>query len=71
MKSFKTTIYLNRSKEDNWEVMREFEETFGAECRDLAYIGYEVGVDIEVFEDGSWKVLAIDGKDVSNLGIDI
>jgi hypothetical protein len=71
MKSFKETIYFHREKEDNWGI-RDKAEELGFKCdKQLSYLGYDVEMEIEIFEDGSNKVLKIDGKDISMLDISV
>lgn len=71
MKSFKERVYFNRSKEDNWDIEGKAEDLGFQNIDKLRYLGYEVGMKIEVYEDGTNKVLRINGKDVSNLSITI
>jgi hypothetical protein len=69
MKSFKTTIYFNRDKESNYEIVNQAKELGFKNAGDLRFLGYEIEVDIEIFEDLSVKALNIDGTDVSEFGI--
>lgn len=71
MKSFKETIYLHRDKEDNWGIQQRYKEEFGVESHDVLYIGCELPIEIEIFEDGTCKCLSVDGKDVGSLGINV
>jgi hypothetical protein len=71
MRSFKTTIYFNREKESNYEVVDQADELGFKNPEKLKYLGYEVSFDIEIFEDLSVKVLRIDDQDVSELKISI
>lgn len=70
MKSFIETIHFNRCKEDNWVVKNKANE-LGFKSDELSYLGYEVSMEVEIFEDGSNRVLKIDGNDVSKLNIKI
>ena len=67
MKTFKETIYFNREKEENWGIVEEAVQLgFTNNTRDFLYIGYEVGMEINVCENGEVKVLSINGVDVSD-----
>lgn len=70
MKSFKETIYFHREKSENWELEDKAEE-FGFASNRIPYIGNETEIEIEIFEDGTNKVLSINGIDVSDKGISI
>ena len=52
-------IYLHRSKEENWELQEKARKQ-GIRRDDLLYVGYEVGMKVEVTED-KIKVLEING----------
>lgn len=71
MKSFKTTIYFHRDKDENWDLEAMFMEHFNAECRDILYTGYEIAMEIEVFENGRVKLLSVEGIDVSKENVEI
>lgn len=71
MKSFTTTLGFNREKEENWDIEEKAQKKGFSNTRDLLYLGYDVDMKVKVFEDGSHKVLSINGKDVSSLGIQI
>lgn len=75
MKSFVTNAYLHSSKEDMREIQDEAKEnkvvTDEEALQKLLYIGYEVEFEIEVFEDGTNKILKIDGIDVSDKGLEL
>lgn len=70
MKTFKETIYFNREKEENWGIVEEAVQLgFTNNTRDFLYIGYEVGMEINVCENGEVKVLSINGIDVQDKDI--
>lgn len=66
MKKFIDTIYFHRSKEDNWEIKKKAKEHNFPEINPMLYIGYEVGMEVEISEDGNCRVLGINGVDVSD-----
>lgn len=70
MKSIKQTIYFHREKEDNYEVYDAMEAN-NFKTDNIMWLGSEVAMEVELFEDGSNKVLSINGKDVSKLNISI
>jgi len=70
MKSIKETIYLHRNKEKNWELEDRCEELH-FETKTIPYIGYEITVEIEIFENGHNRVLSINGIDISEKNIQI
>lgn len=70
MKSFKETIYFHREKSENWELEDKAKELDFVTNR-IPYIGNETEIEIEIFEDGTNKVLSINGIDVSDKGISI
>lgn len=59
LKSFKTVIYFHRDKETNSEIVDlAIENGFKQEEADkLKYLGYETKIEIEVFEDGTIKII--------------
>lgn len=69
MKSFIHKIYFHREKESNWELEDIAVEEDYMNVENLAYLGYEVEMEIEIFEDSSNVVKSINGIDVSQLGI--
>lgn len=71
MKSFTHKIYFYREKESNWELEDIAVDEGYINVEDLAYLGYEVGMEVEIFEDSSNVVKSINGIDVSHLGITI
>lgn len=70
MKSIKETICFHRGKEENWG-LEDRAKALGFSTERIPYIGYETEIEIEVFEDGTNKVLSINGIDVSDKGISI
>lgn len=65
MKSFVNTIYFNREKEDNWDIVDKAEDLgFTCDTRDFLYTGYDIRIDVEIREDGKVKALEIQGVDV-------
>lgn len=70
MKSMKETIYFHREKAENWE-LEDKATAAGFSTERIPYIGYETEIEIEIFEDGTNKVLSINGIDVSDRGITI
>jgi hypothetical protein len=71
MTSFIENIYVHRDKEDNWELESKAEDLGFKNTDKLVYTGYEVCFKTEFFEDGTNKVLSIDGIDVSDKNISI
>lgn len=69
MKSFTHKIYFHREKESNWELQDIAVDEGYTNVEELAYLGYEVKMEIEVFEDSTNVVKSINGVDVSHLGI--
>lgn len=59
LKSFKTVIYMHRSKEENFNIVDlAFEKGFEASIADkLKYLGYEFEIEVEIFEDGTIKII--------------
>lgn len=59
LKSFKTKIYFTREKSENREVTEKAEKCgFSKEAiSGLYYLGYEVEVEVEIFEDGTVNIL--------------
>jgi hypothetical protein len=71
MKSFIENIYINRDKESNWDLEDKAKELGFKNIDNLIYTGMEVCFETEFFEDGTNKVLSIDGIDVSEKNISI
>lgn len=69
MKSFITKKYLHDN--ENEDIKEEAVKNGFNINQELKYLGYEVKFDVEVFEDGSNKVLKINDVDVSLLNISI
>ena len=69
MKKFKEEISFTRDKEDNWEIENKAKELGFSNPEDLAYLGYEVMMEVEVSEDLNYKVLTINRIDVSDKNI--
>lgn len=70
MKSIKEKIYFHREKEDNLDLEEKLEKkNFYTE--DILYLGSEIEVKVELFEDGTNKVLSFQGVDISDKNISI
>ena len=69
MKSFKKKIYFNREKEENWNIEKKGKKLGFEKSEDLVYLGYEIEMKVEIFEDITVKVLKIQGIDVSDKDI--
>ncbi|NFM26160.1 hypothetical protein FDB84_17355 [Clostridium sporogenes] len=69
MKSFIEKIYFGRDKEENWGIEEKAEYRGFKNSEKLVYLGYEVGMEVEVREDLKHKVLKIEGVDVSDKDI--
>lgn len=68
MESFKKKVYFHREKEENWDI--EEESIYrGFDAENILWLGSEVEMTVEIREDGTNKVLSVQGKDVSNLDI--
>ncbi|WP_438980283.1 hypothetical protein [Polynucleobacter sp.] len=57
----KTVIYLHRDKESNWELGEELGLSEKAIREHFAYACYEVGIFVQVNEDGTVQALGIEG----------
>lgn len=69
--SFKKTIYFHMEKgEQIWELENQAKSK-GFNSERLRYLGYEVEMVVEIFEDGTNKVISIQGVDVSDKEIKI
>lgn len=71
MKNFEETIYFHREKEDNWDIIDKCESLGFKNADDLAYLGYDVEMKVEINESGDNVVLEINGIDVSDKDITI
>lgn len=71
MDSFKIDVSIHRDKEDNWDIVDKAKEKRFANTDNLKYLGYETRFDVEIFQDGSNKILKINGKDVSSLNLSL
>lgn len=70
MKSIKQKIYFHREKEDNWDLEEKLEKKkFNTD--NILYLGSEIEVEVELFEDGTSKVISFEGIDVSDKNISI
>ena len=56
----KTTIYLHSNKESNWEKGEEIGLSEKVIKENFRYALYEVPFNIEVNEDGTYKILSIE-----------
>lgn len=68
MKSFKKKVYFHREKEENWDIKEE-SISRGFDAENILRLGSDVEMTVEIREDGTNKVLSVQGKDVSNLDI--
>lgn len=70
LKSIKQKIYFYREKEDNWDLEEKLEKKkFNTD--NILYLGSEIEVEVELFEDGTNKVISFEGIDVSDKNISI
>lgn len=70
MKSIKEDIYFYREKEDNWELEKKLEENkFNTD--NIRWLGSEVHMKVELMEDGTNRVLELEGVDISDKNISI
>ena len=70
VKGIKEKIYFHREKEDNWELEEKLiKKKFNTE--NILYLGAEIEIEVEIFEDGINKVISFEGIDISNKGITI
>ena len=70
MKSIKQKIYFHREKEDNWDLEEKLEKKkFNTD--NILYLGSEITVEVELFEDGTNIVVSFEGIDVSDKNISI
>lgn len=69
MGTFKETIYLHRSKEENRSLAEQAKEMGFESTEAFLYTGYEIELELECRENGVSKILSIDGKDVSDKNI--
>ena len=68
MNSFKKKVYFHREKEENWDIEEEAISR-GFDVENILWLGSDVEMTVEIREDGTNKVLSVQGKDVSNLDI--
>lgn len=68
MKSFKKKVCFHREKEENWDIEEE-SISRGFDVENILRLGSDVEMTVEIREDGTNKVLSVQGKDVSNLDI--
>ena len=68
MKSFKKKVYFHREKEETWDIEEE-SISRGFDAENILRLGSDVEMTVEIREDGTNKVLSVQGKDVSNLDI--
>ena len=68
MKRFKKKVYFHREKEENWDIEEE-SISRGFDTENILWLGSDVEMTVEIREDGTNKVLSVQGKDVSNLDI--
>lgn len=68
MKSFKKKVYFHRGKEENWDIEEE-SISRGFDAENILRLGSDVEMTVEIREDGTNKVLSVQGKDVLNLDI--
>ena len=57
MKSFKEKIYWHREKSKNWDIEDKAKQ-LGFNTEHIRWIGYEVELEIEIFEDGTNKIFS-------------
>lgn len=70
LKSIKQKIYFHREKEDNWDLEEKLEKKkFNTD--NILYLGSEITVEVEIFEDGTNRVISFEGIDVSDKNISI
>lgn len=70
LKSIKQKIYFHREKEDNWDLEEKLEKKkFNTD--NILSLGSEITVEVELFEDGTNKVISFEGIDVSDKNISI
>ena len=70
MKSVKQKIYFHREKEDNWYLEEKLtKKKFNTD--NILYLGFEIALEVELFEDGTNKVISFEGIDVSDKNISI
>ena len=70
MKSIKQKIYFHREKEDNWDLEEKLEKKkFNTD--NILYLGSEIEVEVELFEDGTNKVISFEGIEVYDKNISI
>ena len=65
------TIYFYREKEDNIDLVNEYEETYGKSGDDLIYTGMEVEFEIDIDDKGIVKILHINGVNIEDKDINI
>lgn len=70
MKSIKEKLYFHREKEDNWDLESKLEKKkFNTD--NILYLGSEIEVQVEIFEDGTNKIISFEGIDISDKNISI
>lgn len=71
MKKFEENVYFNRDKEDNWDIIDKAYRQGFDNPDNLAYLGYDIQMKVEINESGDNVVLEINGIDVSDKDITI
>lgn len=66
MKSFKDKIYFHMEKGEQIWGLEERAKSQDFDTQRLRYLGYEVEMEVEIFEDGTNRVLSIMGVDVTD-----
>lgn len=70
MKSIKEDIYFHREKEDNWDLEEKLKQN-KFNTANIRWLGSEVCVKVELMEDGTNRVLELEGVDISDKNISI
>lgn len=70
MRSIQENISFNREKEDNLDLESKLKkENFNTE--QILYLGYDINMKVELMEDGTNRVLELEGVDISDKNISI
>lgn len=70
MRSIQENISFNREKEDNLDLESKLKKkNFNTE--QILYLGYDINMKVELMEDGTNRVLELEGVDISDKNISI
>jgi hypothetical protein len=59
-------LYFHRGKDENWDIIDKAEELEYECANNLSYLGYEIGMKVEISPNGKVKILQLEGVDISD-----